>query len=293
VSDYLAAFMTTRTLVLVGLVIVAAVALTWPLLARLKTRVRQVEFFLLLLSIGLVLITPLLRADPQASCPSCLGNWHLDKLWAGAVDADVVANLALFIAPALLGTLLWRAPWRAVAVAVLGSALVEVVQPLTGTGPTEVIHLVANSAGAVIGACLGAVLTLVADLIRNRRFEWARTLKVVVSLAMAAGLLFGYPAWAADNKQAAGATQLAKLFTGTKLADYKAQLGKSWGPKIVEFTRTNGPLTTTGYSTKTVARQRFSWNIFFAERCVVAEWSTSGFTTSKQSGEACTAPFHP
>ncbi len=292
-SNYLSSFLTPRMLFFAGVVLVVAAGLTWIVRDRIGRHRHQMTFFALLVSVGAVLLVTLLREPPQGACPGCLGEWPVAKVIAGTVGTEVALNVGLFVPPVLLGTLLWRAPWRALVVGMLGSASIELVQPLLGVGANDAMDLVANTAGAVIGASAGAVALLVADLIRNRRFELVRTLQVVASLALASGLLFGYPAWAAGNKQSAGAAQLEQWFAGTKLADYQQDRDGSWGPKIVGFAKTNGPMTVAGYRTKTVARERFSWNVYFAERCVVAEWSKKGFSTVLQSGAACTATLQP
>ncbi|MCW5951766.1 MAG: hypothetical protein KIT69_05880, partial [Propionibacteriaceae bacterium] len=40
-----------------------------------------------------------------------------------------------------------------------------------------------------------------------------------------------------------------------------------------------------------VARTRYTWNIYFAVRCVYAEWTPAGFTVTPRSGTVCTDPL--
>lgn len=130
-------------------------------------------------------------------------------------------------------------------------------------------------------------------VIATHRLQPVRALRLAAALAIAAGLLVGYPAWAASARQAAGAAQLEQLFAGSTLADYRSNLEGGWESEWERFYQVHGPLTAMSYSTDVVARERLSWNVFFAVRCVVAEWTPSGFTTTLQSGSACSGPFHP
>jgi len=67
-------------------------------------------------------------------------------------------NAALFVPVAFFVTLLSRRPWFVVGVLVAVSMLVETAQAMFLTGRPDQFDLLANSAGAVIGAALGQLV---------------------------------------------------------------------------------------------------------------------------------------
>lgn len=77
---------------------------------------------------------------------------------------DVVGNFLLFIpvgltlTGALPGRSRWRRWWRAVAVAVCLSVVIEAVQLLLPSRATDVDDVLFNAAGAIVGASLGVLL---------------------------------------------------------------------------------------------------------------------------------------
>ncbi|MCW5952547.1 MAG: VanZ family protein [Propionibacteriaceae bacterium] len=252
---------------------------------------RPALFFLFLVSLGLVLVVTLLREPWTGACWECLAEWHPERVLTGRVGAEVWLNIVLFVPAALFATLLWRAPWRTVGIALLLSLAIEIVQPLVGVGANDVMDLVANTSGALIGAGAGAVLLLVGDLIRRRPVGLGRVARVVLSVGLGVAVLFGGPAWAATIRQAATVERLEKLFAGTTLADYEAHRDGAWDDKLYEVYTESGRPTMTGRNADGVARERFTWNIYFAVRCVVAEWTPDDFTAVPLSGAVCTAPL--
>lgn len=292
-GSYLGYFLRPHMLVLAAVFLGAAAAGTWWLRGRLPGRVRKVLFFLLVVSVGLVLMVTLLREPPLGTCWGCLTDWGLGKIIEGRVGTDVGLNIALFVPPVFLATLLLRAPWRITGVAALVSIAIEIIQPLIGVGVNDAIDVLANSVGALIGAGAATALLLIRDAIATRRLDVGRTIKLAVSLAAGAAVLLGGPAWTATAKQGVAAARLEQMFAGTALADYQRDGATTWEPKLNGFWTDIGQPTAMSYSTDTVARQRYSWDVYFAVRCVVAEWTPTGFTVIRLSGNDCTDPFHP
>lgn len=292
-SNYLSVFLAPRMLAGLVVVFLVSAAVTWLRRGGHPGVLRRLGLFGFVTGVGAVLLATLLREPPVGSCPACLADWQLDKLVTGAVGTDVALNVALFVAPVLLATLLWRTPVRATLIAVAGSLVIEVAQPLLGIGANDAIDLLANTAGAVIGALAGAIILLLGDALARRRVGRARVLRVAGGVLVVVALLIGYPAWTADSRRATAAAQLDELFAGTTLADYQANRDGVWDDKVAAFAETNGPLTAMAYRTDQVARERFSWNVYFATRCIIAEWTPTGFTTIEQSGSDCIIDFHP
>ena len=254
-------------------------------------RGRPALLFLFLVSLGLVLVVTLLREPWTGACWECLAEWHPERVLTGRVGAEVWLNVVLFVPPAFFATLLWRAPWRTVGAALLLSLMVEIVQPLMGVGANDVMDLVANTSGALIGAGAGAVLLLVGDVIRRRPVGLGRVARVVLSVGLGVAVLFGGPAWAATTRQAAAVERLEELFAGTTLADYETHRDGAWDDKLYEVYTESGRPAMTGRNGDGVARERLTWNIYFAIRCVIAEWTPDGFAAVPLSGTVCTAPL--
>lgn len=289
-SSYLGYFLVPQVLGWMVAVLLLAAGSTWMLRRRL-TPARRMLFFLFLASLGLVVVTTLLREPWLGSCLDCLGEWGLDKVLAGRVGTDVWLNVVLFVPLACFATLLWRAPWRTVGAALALSLGIEIVQPLVGVGANDLMDLVANTAGALIGAGAAAVALLVNDLIRDRRADPSRLARVVASLVAGAAVLFGGPARAATAQQSAAIDRLEELFAGTSLADYEANREGAWSGVFEQFYAESGRPTVITLGDQSRARKRYTWNIYFAVRCVLAEWTPEGFTAAGRSGEACTDPL--
>lgn len=294
-SSYLAVFLTPRMLVGAVLVLLVAAGLTWALRQRFAQPGVRLAWFLFLVSLGVVLLATLLRESPTSPCVACLGDWQLAKVLAGTVGTDVLLNVGLFVPPAFLATLLWRAPWRVAGAAVVVSLVVEIAQPLLGIGANDAMDLVANTAGAAIGSSAAAVVWLIIDTLRNRRVDARRAVRVTLSAVACAVVLVGGPAWKATAQQSTVADQLERYFAGTTLADYKAHRDASWDVKLTQVATDIGNPTVVGRRDDTIARERYTWNFYFAVRCVIAEWTPNGFTTTRMNGAACTQTLelHP
>jgi hypothetical protein len=279
--------------VIAGLVamVLAAGGLTWLLRNRVEGPGRRLLLFLFLSGLGLVLVVTLLREPWLGPCPECLAEWGLEKVLAGRVSTEVWLNVVLFVPVAGFATLLWRAPWRTVGAALLLSLTIEIVQPLVGVGANDSMDLVANTAGALIGAGAGVVLLLVADLVRGRRIAAKRMVRVTLSLLAGVAVLVGAPAWAATSRQTAAIAQLEESFAGTTLADFEADHEGAWAEKLQEFYLEAGRPTEVTRIGESVARTRYTWNIYFAVRCVFAEWTPEGFAAVPGGGDDCTVPL--
>lgn len=291
-SNYLSVFLAPRVLGWLVAVLILVVVLTWLLRRRLGGPWRRLLFGAFGLSVGLVIAATLLRDPWGGACLDCLADWQWERVLAGRVGTDVWLNVVLFVPLAFFGTLLWRAPWRTAGAAVLLSLTIEIVQPLLGAGVNDLMDLIANGAGALIGAGGAAVLLLVGDAVRDRRLDLPRLAKVTLSVAAGVAVLIGVPAWAATAQQATAVDRLEEVFAGTTLADYRANRdGDEWGDGLAALWTEFGRPTMSGLGGDGIARERFTWNIYFAVRCVFAEWTPDGFAAVPRDGADCTAPI--
>nr|WP_300146640.1 VanZ family protein [Propionicimonas sp.] len=289
-SSYIAYFTGPRTLGWSLVMVLAAAVGMWLLRDRWSGRKRLLGF-LLLASIGLVVVVTLLREPPQGTCWTCFGEWGLGRIRAGQVGTDVALNIVLFVPPTFFATLLWPAPLRVTGIAALCSLAIEVTQPLIGVGANDAMDLLANTAGALIGAGAATAVRLLRDLLVDRRVSLARVAKLAVGVAVAAAVGVGGPAWVASARQAAATGRLEQLFAGTTLADFERHRDTTWDAELADLARESGRPTVIGYRGETKALERYTWQVYFAVRCVIAEWTPDGFTTVQLSGGACTNPL--
>lgn len=307
-GNYLAVFLAPRVLGLMAAVVLVSAVLTWLLRSRLRRpgravgeqnsvprRARPLVFFGFLVSLGSIIVVTLLR-DPWvgATCWDCLDGWGLDRVLTGRVGTEVLLNVVLFVPMAFFAALLWRAPWRTVGSAFLLSLAIEIVQPVFGPGANDLMDLIANTAGAAIGAGAAAFWLLVTDTARDRRLDLPRLARVMISLAAGAAVLIAAPAWAASAQQATAVERLEDQFAATTLVDFEANWDDGWNAALNELqAEWGGPATTTMVvrAAHEAARVRFTWNIYFAVRCVVAEWTPDGFAAIPRSGAVCGAPL--
>lgn len=75
----------------------------------------------------------------------------------------------------------------------------------------------------------------------------------------------------ASTKQASAASELDTMFAGTTLANYQARRDTTWDQKLLDFTTSKSPLAAMGYHTDQIARELFTWTLYFTSRCVIAE----------------------
>lgn len=263
-----------------------ATILTCALPARFATTPRQVGFFLCAFSGAIVIVTTLLRREPTGPCFACLGDWGLVRVLAGRINLEAWLNVALFVPPAFFATLLWRSPWRMVLVASLSSLAIELAQPMVGVGVNDLMDLITNTAGAALGAAAGAVTLLVADTVRERRFDWARAGRVGLSLALGVAIVVGVVVGIGISRQRTATDRLQHHFAGTTLRDYETHRTE-WDQKLAAVRRGSDRPTMTRLDYDAATQVWFTWNIYSTIRCVAAEWTPTGFDTISLSGAAC------
>lgn len=158
-----------------------------------------------------------------------------------------------------MAVLLWRHPIYTVLVSLAASLAIELIQPVTGIGANDVIDLLANTVGAVLGALTALTILLIRDAVDRRPITVARVLRIAIGVLAVGAVMVGYPAWVTEAKQASGAARLERMFAGTTLADYQINRDSAWQDKLLTFTADSGPLTSMAYRTDQVARERFTW----------------------------------
>lgn len=204
----------------VALVVLAAFGATWLLRSRFHGRPRRVLLFALLVSTGIVVQATLLRDGiPPGVCLECLSRWSFGRAVAGDVGTEVWLNLMLFVPPGLLAMLLWRRPFRVIGAAVLLSVLIETVQSV-GIGVADLLDVIANSVGALVGIWLASVLLLVHGLVASKGVHRATIMWVLMTPLVTLAGGWGGSALVATTRQEAIVRQLEEAFAGTTLVDY-------------------------------------------------------------------------
>ncbi|MDO5534480.1 MAG: VanZ family protein [Propionibacteriaceae bacterium] len=293
-DNYLVHFLTPTLVWSVGLTALVAAVATWTSRRRLGSRLRQMQFFALVISVGLILSATLLREFPREVCWGCLagpavwGDWGLQRLIDGALTTEVRFNVALFMPFGLSATLLWKAPFRATGAAALLSGAIELIQPLLGAGTNDMLDIASNTLGAFLGAGTAVLIRLTWDTATKRQFDrrrWARFLAVV---AITVTTALGGSAWGASSRQLAGARQLDAMFEGTTLDDHQRDHDSAWLPTRETFWKAHRMPFSDSYADKTVALDRYTWEFYLATRCVTARWEDHSFSTVLGSGDQCT-----
>ncbi len=117
-------------------------------------------------------------------------DWGLSRFLNGDLGAEGVLNVALFVPVAFFAVLIWQTPILTVIVAAMGSMVIELLQPMLGR--RERSHRPCGQRrGAMIGATAAAVLLLIADSVRARRWFAARTVGVIVAVVIVAAMVSG------------------------------------------------------------------------------------------------------
>jgi hypothetical protein len=198
---------------------------------------------------------------------------------------EVWLNVVLFVPLGLLATLLWRRPLHVLGAAVLLSLLVETVQSVS-VGVADLLDVIANSVGALVGTWLASVLLLARDTVSSERIDrWIAAWVLCVPLLVLA-IGWGGSALVATTRQDSVVRQLEEAFAGTALADYER-----WEADDVlaeEVFSLGTPWASGASRADSVARVTFPASFYFAERCVVGTWAAGGFSTERLEGPECT-----
>lgn len=278
-------FLRPHMALLLVLVVLVALGITWLLRGRLGSRPHQVLFFGVLVSIGIIVQVTLLRDGlPPGLCLECFMQWNLGRAGAGAVGTEVWLNVVLFVPLGLLATLLWRRPVRVLGAAVLLSVVVETVQSVS-VGVADLLDVIANSVGALVGTWLAALLLVARALttpgpVGRSTAAWVLSVPLLV---LAIG--WGGSALVATTRQDSVVRQLEEAFAGTALADYER-----WEADDVlaeEVFSLGMPWASGASREETVARVTFPASFYFAQRCVVGTWTAAGFSAERREGSAC------
>jgi hypothetical protein len=284
-GNTLSYFLRPHMALLLLLVVLAALGVTWLLRERLGSRPSQALFFGVLVSVGIIVQVTLLRDGlPPGLCLECLTQWNLGRAGAGAVGTEVWLNVVLFVPLGLLATLLWRRPLRVLGAAVLLSVLVETVQSVS-VGVADLLDVIANSLGALVGTWLAAVLLLARDTVSSERIERSIAVWVLIVPVVTLAIGWGGSALVATTRQDSVVRRLEEAFAGTTLADYER-----WETDDVlaeEVFSLGTPWASSASRADSVARVTFPASFYFAERCVVGTWVPDGFLTERLQGPEC------
>jgi len=119
---------------------------------------------LYLAAIGLVLLLPVSYSDIVTAIGDALAS-RFGALGFGTGWIEFIANILMFLPLGMLLTLLFRHPWAGFALAVILSISAEIVQLVIPGRTASLRDIVANGAGAAIGALIAWIVIV----IRRRR----------------------------------------------------------------------------------------------------------------------------
>ena len=283
-SNTISAFLEPRKAVLLMLVLAVAAGTTWLLRGRLGSRARTLAFFALAASVGLVLQVTLLRDGlPTAVCLDCMLEWSTERAVSGAIGAEVLLNVALFVPLGFLATLLWRRPFVVTAMAGLLSVAIELLQPVIGVGVQRRDGCRGEHGRGVRGELAGSGPLPWPGRSSHETGRWAGAGEAARGAGGERGGLLGWIDLGGDV--AAGdrrARALEDRFAGTALADYERWEADDLLDELV-FSK-GAPWASDAFRDDLAARVRFPASFYFAEPCVLGTWALDGFSTSLVAG---------
>lgn len=157
------------------------------------------------------------------------------------------------------------------------------------------------------GCSSGAVVIVLAVVVtwwrRSRYHGWRRIgllgLLTTVGVVLLATLFRGPPA--APCPSCLADWQLGKLTTGAVGTDVALNvvlfvppiLLATVGRQAGGFQQRQGATHPAGLPHRHHRPRAISWTIWFTTRCVIAQWTPTGFGTLQDAGANCTADFHP
>lgn len=252
-------------------------------------------------AIAVILVATLLReaAGVAASLPGgALADWPGIQLrWSPdgwdrlSYDtfgsSQTLLNTVLFVPAGLLWTLLVRRALVTAAALAGLSLAIELLQGITALGVPDVADLVANSAGAVLGAILGAAALVVTALRagerRRARRIGARLTLTLALLALAGWFLVGI---GAKHRMDSLVAELTHRYAGTTLERYR-----DWerADQLSERVFYAGSVPTDGGRTGPgEAVVRFPASFFGVTQCAFVVWSPEGVEVRAVHGTTCT-----
>ncbi|MGA8048176.1 MAG: VanZ family protein [Dermatophilaceae bacterium] len=280
----------------VGSVVVTAVAVRQGWLDRPAWLV-----FASVLSVAGVLVFTLFREgvliveDVVSGTPlvvpgwSGLGSWSPNGWWRATADplrsTQVLLNIALFVPAVFLWTVITRRPLRVIAALAGLSVAIEIIQAVTGLGAADVADIIANVAGAVLGAGAAVLAGWVGDAVAGRTVGKRRWILRGITVAVVAVCAAALPGLGATARQAALAEEAQQGFKGTVLADLHRwaqddELDRVW--------RGVPPVYSDGFTLDAdSATARYPARFLGRRTCILVTWDALGVQTQPASGEVC------
>ena len=268
----------------------AAASAAWLLSRRPRARCGFGPWFAALASTALVVSVTLLRDGlPRTFAPNGMPDWSTDNWSALSGDflasSQIVLNMILFV-PFGVAWALWSKRWWMVAVAALGvSAVIESLQGLLGAGATDVVDVIANLVGSLVGIGLAVGVRRVASgatgEARSRRVRGLTAAGAITAVALLIGGWF----LGASHRQGLLEEQLRRRFANTERAEIDAMLeGDSESVWTVGSVRSDGSRELADGRLEI----RYPAPFFGLHRCVFVTWSSSDVAFRGGSGDECT-----
>jgi hypothetical protein len=270
------------------LVLLVLSAVAGVLVARRRPERSAFEWFVAFGSIAPIVSTTLFRGEVSLGFdPSRLTDWSGSDLASLSRDplssSQFVLNVALFVPAGAVWTWLTRRAGRTLGALVLGSFVIECLQAVTGAGGNDLLDLVANFFGALLG--VGGAL-IVINVAGGRLEELPRTKRIQLVVAGIVAVVLIAAGWflGAARRQDDVRSTVVERFEDTDLTFIQTQLETNaeavWG--AVSGVRADY------YATDDTVVLRFPAALFGLQRCVYATWTADEVAIRNASGDDCT-----
>jgi len=270
-------------LVLLVLSVVAGVVV-----ARQRTERSVLEWSFAFATVALIVAATLFRGEVSLGFhPGGLTSWAGSDLASLSRDplssSQFLLNVALFVPAGVAWTWMTGRSGRTLGALVLGSFVIECLRAITGAGGNDLVDIVANSIGALIGS--GGVL-IVMNITGGQLRELSRTrrLQLIAPAGAAVVLVFASGFVGAERRQDSVRSTVAERFGNTDLKTLQDELASDpeavWG--AVPGVRADY------FTTDDSATLRFPATFFGLQRCVYATWTVDDIEIRDASGDDCT-----
>lgn len=246
------------------------------------------EWFVAFATLALILAVTLLRGEVSLGFnPGGLTDWSGSDLAGLSRDplasSQFLLNVMLFVPAGVVWTWLTKRPGRTLGALVAGSFVIECVQAVTGAGGNDLIDLVSNSLGALLGTGTALIVISIAG-------GWVHSLSTTRRLQLTGGSLVAVilvtVGWFAGASQRQSTTRSAVVerFDGIDLASIQDEIESDFDAVATAVPGVRGDYFLLDDSVEL----RYPATFFGLHRCVYATWTGDEMAIRNASGDDCT-----
>ncbi len=246
------------------------------------------EWFVAFATLAPILAVTLFRGEVSLGFnPGGLTDWSGSDL--ASLSRDPLAssqfslNVMLFVPAGGAWTWLTKRPGRTLGALVAGSFALECVQAVTAAGANDLIDLVSNSLGSLVGTGTALiVISIVGGRVRS--LSTARRLQLIgASLVAVVLVTVGWFA-GASQRQSNTRSAVIQRFDGIDLASIQEEIESDFDAVVTAVPGVRGDYFLLDDSVEL----RYPATFFGLHRCVYATWTGDEMAIRNASGDDCT-----